>query len=243
MKQMMCSLSQRLLQILTVERLDIRILVGESDGGLGIQCPQHIPARRGHLPIVVNRLAAAAGAAARAGHHLHEIVIRLAGIHRLHQGTGITQSADHSYPHLSGAWNGKGRLFPRLVAADLGKGVGIRVLAGNQIVGAAQSSIHNAAGGTEDHCRPSSSTQGAVKLRLFQISRNQTVAAEQAVHFAGGQNHVHIGIPAGVPHSRQFALRFFGRAGHDGDYKDLVGIYAYLLRKVALGHGAEHLLG
>ena len=91
MKQMVGLLSQRPLQELLVEGLDLRILMGEANRGLLVQLPQGIAPLPGQLLPVVNRLAAASGAAAGAGHHLHEVVAALPALQGLHQLPGIPQ--------------------------------------------------------------------------------------------------------------------------------------------------------
>lgn len=91
MEQVVGLLSQRTLQELLVERLNLRILVGKPDGGLLIQLPQGIFPLPGQLLSVVDGLAAASCAAAGAGHHLHEVVAALPALQCLHQLPGIPQ--------------------------------------------------------------------------------------------------------------------------------------------------------
>ena len=73
-------LGQRLFQIRPVQLLNIRVLVGEADIGLGVQLPQLAAPGRCHLHALVDGLAAAAGAATGAGHDFHEIIVDLAAL-------------------------------------------------------------------------------------------------------------------------------------------------------------------
>ena len=97
---------QRSLQELLVEGLDLRILMGEANRGLLVQLPQSVAPLPGQLLPVVDGLSAASGAAAGAGHHLHEVVAALPALQGLHQLPGIPQAGDHRHPDLPSTWNG-----------------------------------------------------------------------------------------------------------------------------------------
>ena len=77
-EQVVGLLAQRRFQVLAVQRLHVLILVGEADGHVLINAPQHVAAVGGRLFLVVDRLSAAAGAAAGAGHDLHKVVLDVA---------------------------------------------------------------------------------------------------------------------------------------------------------------------
>ena len=243
MQQMVGPLSQGLLEIGPVQRLDIRVLMREPDLGPGVHLPELAPPLGRMLLAAVDRLPAAAGTAAGTGHDLHEIVVRRALLDRVHQLPGARQPADHRHPHVPRAGDVEHGLLPGLVAPDGLERVGVRVFPRHHVIRAAQRRVHHAARCAEDHRRAGARPQRAVELRLFQVGRDDAVAPEQAAHLPGRQHHVHVRIAAGVPHGGQFALRLLRGAGHDGRHEDLVGIEAHLLGKVALRHRAEHLLG
>ena len=105
-KQMVGLPSQRPLQELLIEGLDLRVFMGEADGGLLVQLPQGIASFAGQFLPIMDGLSAASGAAAGAGHHLHEVVAALPALQGLHQLPGIPQPGDHRHPDLHSTWNG-----------------------------------------------------------------------------------------------------------------------------------------
>ena len=95
MQQMVRTFGQRLSEILFVKRLHIGAFMRETKGHLVVKSPQDISARLGALLTVVNRLTAAARAAAGAGHDLNEVILHVAGGNRLHELPGVAESTDH----------------------------------------------------------------------------------------------------------------------------------------------------
>ena len=83
MQQMVRTLRQGLAKILFVKRLHIGVFMRETKVHLVVKSPQDISARLGALLAVVNRLAAAACAAAGAGHDLNKVILHVAGGNRL----------------------------------------------------------------------------------------------------------------------------------------------------------------
>ena len=61
--------------------------------------------------------------------------------------------------------------------------------------------------------------------------------------FSCGQYNIHILSGSGALHIRKRSLSLLGYAGHDGDTADIIGINPFLLCKISLRHGTEHLLG
>ena len=165
----------------------------------------------------------------------------LARLQLLHQGPGIAQSADHGAAH-GDARHLVGSLPQAGAGAHLGKGIGGRVLPGEEIGGRAQGGLHHAAGGPEDHARTGGHAHGAVQGLLGQVGGVQLVGPEHPHKLPGGQHPVHVRAVLGG-HGGQLALRLFGHAGHDGHAADLLRLHPKLLGKPALGHAAEHLLG
>ena len=161
----------------------------------------------------------------------------------MHQLTGVAQSADHCHADVARAGDSEYGLLPAVHTAYGGEGVRLRFLAGNEIVRAPQSRVHHAAGGAEDHRRAGAGAQRTVK-GCFRQHRGIDLFAPQHPHdLAGGQHHVHVRVALLVLHGGQRTLRLLGGAGHDGHHKQLLGVHADLLGKVALGDGTEHLLG
>ena len=188
-------------------------------------------------------LPAAAGAPAGTSHHLNEVVIHIALVDGVHQLTGVAQSADHCHADVARAGDGEYGLLPAVHTAYGGEGVRLRFLAGNEIVRAPQSRVHHAAGGAEDHRRAGAGAQRTVKGCFWQHRGIDLFAPQHPHDLAGGQHHIHVLVALLVLHGGQRTLRLLGGAGHDGHHKQLLGVHADLLGKVALGDGTEHLLG
>ena len=105
-KQMVGLPSQRPLQELLIEGLDLRVFMGEADGALLVQGVQTLPSLGGVVLPVVDGLTAAAGTSAGTGHDLYKIVGDLSALQGLHQLPGIPQPGDHRHPDLPSTWNG-----------------------------------------------------------------------------------------------------------------------------------------
>ena len=238
----MSAMAQGLMEVLVIQGLYLRVLMGEAHRHILVNVPENVAAGLRQLLSVMDRLSAAAGAAAGTGHDLHEIVAGFPLLQSVHQLTGIAQAADHRHTHLPCSGDLKGGFLPAVHTADSTEGIGIRIPAGDQIVGTAQRSVHYAAGGAEDHRRAGTGAQRAVKLCFLQHCRVDLLAPQHAVELTGGQHHIHIRIAAGVVEIGDGPLRFFGGAGHDGHHEYIMGIHTDLFRKVALGYRAEHCL-
>ena len=216
--------------------------MGEAQRHTLVNVPENVAAGLRQLLSVMDRLSAAAGAAAGTGHDLHEIIAGLAFLQRVHQLTGIAQTADHRHAHLPRSGDLKGSFLPAVHTADSTEGIGIRIPAGDQIIGTAQRSVHHAAGSAEDHRRAGTGAQRTVKLCFLQHRRVDLLTPQHAVELAGGQHHIHIRIAAGVVEIGNGPFCLLGGTGHDGHHEHIVGISAGLFRKVALGYRAEHCL-
>src|SRR5699024_6817117 len=108
---------QRRSEIFAVKLLDIRIFMGITDFGMLIQEIQPFPAFKGPLLSIVNRLAAAADAAAGTGHDLYKVIVDLAALDLLQKPPGIAQPADNSRPNRNVS-DGKLRLLDALVGVE-----------------------------------------------------------------------------------------------------------------------------
>ena len=217
--------------------------MGEPHRGLLVDAPQNVSTGLGHLRAVVDGLAAAAGAAAGTGHDLHEIVVDPPLLQIGHQLPGVGEAADHRHGEVAHLRNGEGGLLPTLHATDGAEGIRVGIGAGDQIIGAAEGGVHHTAGGTEDHRRTGTGTQRTVEGSLLHGGGVDLLAPEHPHDLTGSQHNIHVGIVADGPHGGQGRLAFFCGAGHDGHYKDALGVHTDLLGKVALGQSAEHLLG
>ena len=235
--------AQRSFQEFPVQRLHVLVPVGEPHLGTLVDAPQDIAAIGRQLLPVVYGLPAAAGAPAGTSHHLNEVVIHIALVDGVHQLTGVAQSADHCHADVARAGDGEYGLLPAVHTAYGGEGVRLRFLAGNEIVRAPQSRVHHAAGGAEDHRRAGAGAQRTVKGCFWQHRGIDLFAPQHPHDLAGGQHHIHVLVALLVLHGGQRTLRLLGGAGHDGHHKQLLGVHADLLGKVALGDGTEHLLG
>ena len=191
----------------------------------------------------VTGLAAAVDTAAGTGHNLHRV--ELAGItvfDLLHQRPGIAQAAGHGHVQGNVAHSHVGFLNTIAGRADFFEFDLLQALSGNPLVGGPQGGLHDAAGLSEDDRRAGGFTHRIVKIFLFHLPQIQVHLLDQFRQLCGGQRDVNIRdtIPA---HLLPAGLRLFRSAGHDRHRDHLRGIHADLLRKIALGGGAEHFHG
>ena len=183
------------------------------------RCPQ---AR--HLLLVVNRLSAAADTAAGTGHDLHKVVVDSALLQLLDQLGGIAEAVHHRHLQLR-AGDFELCFLPAFITPQLPEGIRIRVLPRHEIVGRPQCRLHHAARGTEDIARTGADAEGQIQLRLGKLGRHDMLRADEPVHLAGGQHHIHIRVAFSVLHGRQGTLRLLRHAGHDGHAEDLRRIH------------------
>lgn len=116
-----------------------------------------------HLHAVMDRLTAAAGTAAGTSHDFHKVVADLASLQGGHELAGVQQAAGHSHGNHSRAGDLKFSVLPAVHAPDVAEGIGVRILSGDQVIGAAQGCIHHAAGGAEDHRRAGARCPGGCR--------------------------------------------------------------------------------
>ena len=114
-------------QEIPIQGHDIRVLMGEADGLRPIQGPQYAAAALSHLNAVVNRLTAAAGAAAGASHNLYKVIGHIALLQGPHKLAGIAQAADHRNANGTGAGNLEYSLLPAVHTADSVERIGVRI--------------------------------------------------------------------------------------------------------------------
>ena len=214
---------------------------------VGVQLPENIAAALSQLCAVVDRLAAAAGAAAGTGHDLDEVILPFAAAPcasislRVLPRPLTTATRTVPVPGILNMASFQGWLPRTAVKASAGG-----ILAGQQVVSAAQGRVHNAAGGAEDHRRAGAGAQGAVKLRFIQVGPWVRYSSLRIMRgqLPGGQHNVHIRVAAGVMScSGSVHSAFLAMQGMMETTKILCGSDAQLLGKVALRHRAEHLLG
>ena len=166
-QQLVCHAGERFLQILIVDFLYFRILVGETQIALGIQKIEILGADCSHLAAFVNRLSAAAYAAARTGHDFHKVIEDLAFAYCLDQPAGVSETADYG-DFDGGASDVDGCFPPAVHAADAVECVRFRIFSGGHVVAGAERRFHDAAGGAEDHPGSGAFAARGVKVILRQ---------------------------------------------------------------------------
>lgn len=112
MQQLLSQRRERLAQELAVARLDIGILVRETNVRSGIQAPEHLATLGCQLAAVVDGLTAATDAAARARHNLNEIIAHAAVANRVEQTGSVAQPVCHGDAHLGAIDIGHGSFQP-----------------------------------------------------------------------------------------------------------------------------------
>ena len=112
----------------------------------------------------------------------------------------------------------------------------------HDLVYRAQRRFHDAARVGKDVRRSRGGSEDAVHGAVGQAGKIDSRLPDHPAQLPGGEDHVHVPHSAGV-HLGSLGLVLLGRAGHDGDDEDVLGLLPDLLREVRLGHGAEHLLG
>ena len=115
------------------------------------------------------------------------------------------------------------------------------LLAGDHLEHGAQGGLHDAAGRAEDDARARGRPEGIVEVGLRQARQVDARLLEHLAELAGGEPVVDV-LVAGVVHLGPVALELLGRAGHQRDADDLLGVDAELAGVVGLDERAEHLL-
>ena len=88
-EQEFCLLTKGLAQEFSIETLYIWVIMGLTERTLFVQTIQLFATTASQLLTVMNRLTAAANAAAGTGHNLYEVIMYLAGTNILHKITGV----------------------------------------------------------------------------------------------------------------------------------------------------------
>ena len=241
MEQLLGKRRKRSTQILTVARLDAWILVREANGGAGIEPPEHVAALGREFPSVVDGLPAAAHAAARTRHDLDEVIVHQSVADRIEELRHLGEPMGHGDAHRRAGDIGHG-LLPALLSAYGMEEIRVGILARHQIVSRAHGGLHDAARRAEDHARARTETERCVERVLGQCGDVHVARADHAHHLAHGEGYIDVADAVRVAHARQRALGLLGRARHDRDHKEALGLHAQDLRIIALGDGAEHLL-
>ena len=222
--------------------VNLRVFVTETNRFLLVDGVKHGRALFGKLLPVVNRLSAAADAAARTGHNLHKVILRFAALNRRNQLAHVAQPVNHRRAHHSAA-DVKLRFFPRLHAAHLAEHIRAGVFARHQFEGRAQRRFHHAAGRAEDHACTRVFPQRRIVFALRHGARIDGLRANHARQLTRGQHVIHVLPCARAVHARPCAFVLLRHARHDRHTADFRRIDAHFLREIGLGDRAEHLLG
>ena len=189
----------------------------------------------------MDRLSAAADAASGAGHNFYEVVGDAALFQLVEELSGIAQTVDDRDLERC-ARQVENLLLPAVHAADVTEGIGSGILAGDKVVGASESGLHDASSRAENVARAGTDAERHIRLGLRELRGVEVLQADQADKLAVRDGDIHFGCALVIDHGRVGALRLLGQAGHDRDNEDLGGIHVQELSVVALGDGAEHLL-
>lgn len=128
---------KRMPQILLIKPLHLGVLMRKTDGIGGVDLVQQTAALSRQLTALADRLAAAARAAARAGHHLNKVILHFSVQQRANQTVGIAQPADRRHPQGVSSER-ELRLAPTLFTAYLREGIRVGVRSRSEEAGAAQ---------------------------------------------------------------------------------------------------------
>ena len=182
-------------------------------------------------------LTRAADAAALAGHHLDEVIERLALVDVLQKLLGIGKPVDDRDLELSIA-DGDRRLLDRRIAAqaknaDLTQG--IFALIGQAV---AHDRFGNAAARTVNDCGAGAEAKGHIGGLQLQLGELNAGLLHHIDHLARGEHKVNI-RPSVVDELRARCFHLFCRAGHDGN---MVGRTAVgcVLRSVLVAEDRTH---
>ena len=92
----MGSVRKGLIEEIVIGLLHGGVFVREAHRVVPVDLVERFTALAGKLHSFLERLTAAAGAAAGTGHDLHEVVLRASGADVLHNGAGIRKAATHA---------------------------------------------------------------------------------------------------------------------------------------------------
>ena len=256
----------------TVEELFIEfpdggVLVGLADGVGHILSVDCFGAGRTNLSAGGDGLSAAADATTGASHEFNEVAFGefAAGADVLQNALGIGGAVANSDLH-GGAIEpipiveealehsgdlGHGRDFDFGVLdafkATHGQDVGfaedlLDLDAGDQFDDGAEGRFHHTAGGAEDDAGAGSGSERIVEVGFLKGRQIDAGFLDHLGHFTAGEAEIDVLVTA-VDHLRPVALELFGRAGHEGDGDDVLGVDVVLLGPVGLDQRTEHLLG
>ena len=162
------------------------------------------------------------------------------------KGPRVAKSADYCSPDFN-VVDGEFRLLNAVIFIESAASyrlecISRRILLLDDIVGASEGRLHNAARSAEDHAGSGTVMHRTVALDILKRLRTDVCGADHLNQFSGGDDH--IDIVSGIFFIEQFhlALGFFCYARHYGYGKYLVGAYSKLLCKICLHRRSEHLL-
>ena len=225
--------------------------MGTAQLALLVQLIEAFAALRRPFSFLMDRLSAAAYAAARACHDLNEVIVSLSALNLLDNLLRILQAADNAgLQHLAGNLKLGSAYAPQIdsIVTPLSTGVPYRLegilvsfLPGYHLVGSAEGSLHHAAGNAKNSTCTGAITDRRIKRLFLQAPRVNMLRPKQAHHLTGSQHIIHILIAAGI-HGFQSSLTLLGNARHDGNGADIFRGNSCLFRKISLDQGTENLL-
>ena len=231
--------------VLLVDGDDVGVLVALADGLASVLAVDGVHTALDDVALaVVVGLTSAADAATRAGHHLDEVVaVGVAFADFFHEFASVAETvADGNLDGQtsevdSGFADALAKDTAALLEVDLREG-----LAGVDLVGGTEGSLHNTAGGAEDDGGTSGLAEGAVEVFLGHAVEVDVALLEHVGELTGGEAEVDI-LVGTVAEFGTGALALLGQAGHNGDAYDILALHANLRGEVVLGDSAEHTLG
>ena len=244
-EQVMSLLASGFTEELSIESLDIGVLVGKTQGLLFVLGVDTFHALFEERSIAVEEgLTAAVDTAAGASHDFDGLeAVGILTDHVKHL-AGVAQSgADSDVDGFSGSDLDSGFL-DAVESADSAEvdGIAFQIFAVEHEVDGTAGSFKHTAGDAEDVGCAGGLAQRTVELIVIHVGEVDTGFTEHLAEFTGGDNVVNV-TDTVLAEFGTGSFVFLGLAGHDGNNHQIRGLHADLLSIVALGDCAEHLLG
>ena len=190
----------------------------------------------------LDRLTAAVYTAAGTTHDLNEGPVCFAACDLIHNKLCVSCTACNSNLDLK-TCDVVGSFLKSLGTSYLVELDRIVILAGENVVSGSESRLHNTAGSAEDNCRTGVYTKRIVKLFVGKRSELKTGSLDHAGKLTGGESNVNVcDAFACCGHIISLYLKLLSGTGHNGYYKDILGVVAHLVCPVGLDERAAHLL-
>ena len=191
-------------------------------------------------PCIHYRLTAAGNAAARAAHHLYEMICLFARAYGVEQLCGVCRTVNYGNFYIR-AVHVYGGLLYALKPAHVRIFKPRHILPRQHVHNRAQRRLHNAARHAEYNARARGFAQHIVELLLRQVHKVQPRLAYHAGKLPRGKVRVHVAI-AVPPELRPRYFKFLSRAGHYAYNVNIARVKVVLLGKVCLCYRALHLV-